>query len=128
MRAKREERQSGGRYLFIALLFLVWMAVIIWRLAYLQVTHHSEYRARAEAQRQQTITISPLRGAILDRRGWELARSVDTDSVFAYSRDLQDSAAVARRLAPLLGEPAGELLKKLTAATNFVWLKRKVKF
>ena len=128
MRVKREEKQSGRRHLLIALLFIVWMAVIIWRLAYLQVTRHDEYRARAEAQRQQTITVSPLRGPIVDRRGWELARSIDTDSVFAYGREIKDPEKIAHTLAPLLGEREGDLLKKLTGGANFVWLKRKVDF
>jgi cell division protein FtsI/penicillin-binding protein 2 len=104
------------------------MALIIWRLAYLQVTRHGDYRARAEAQRQETITVSPLRGAIVDRRGWELARSVDAASVFAYTRQIEDPQRVARVLAPLLRESESKLLNKLTGEANFVWLKRKLDF
>jgi cell division protein FtsI/penicillin-binding protein 2 len=128
MRAQRKEKKAGGYHLWIALLFLAWMGAIIWRLAHLQITCHEKYRARAEAQRQQTIGVSPLRGAILDRRRWELARSVDADSVFAYAREVKDPAEVARRLAPLVGEREGELVRKLGGANNFVWLKRKLNF
>jgi cell division protein FtsI (penicillin-binding protein 3) len=112
----------------IALLFLIWIAAIIWRLGDLQIARHHHYRARAEAQRQQTITLSPLRGPILDRRGLELARSSDSDSLAADARQLRDPEKIARTLAPLIGERAGELLKKLTSARGFVWLRRKLDF
>jgi cell division protein FtsI/penicillin-binding protein 2 len=128
MRTRRRGEQSGRRQLCIALLFILWMAAIIWRLAYLQVTRHADYRVRAEAQRQETITVSPLRGAIVDRRGLELAISVDTDSLFAYARQVKDPEKVARVLSPLVGENKDALLKKLTGEANFVWLKRKLDF
>jgi len=128
MRARRGEEQLGRRGLCIALLFLVWMVALIWRLAYLQVTRHDDYRLRADAQRQETITISPQRGAIVDRRGWELARSESADSVFAYARQVKEPEKAARTLAPLLGESQDTLLKKLTGEANFVWLKRKLDF
>lgn len=128
MRARRQEEQLGRRGLCIALLFLVWMVALIWRLAYLQVTRHADYRLRADAQRQETITVSPQRGAIVDRRGWELARSESADSVFAYARQIKEPEKVARALAPLLGESQDTLLKKLTGEANFVWLKRKLDF
>src|SRR5437868_7073531 len=113
MRARRQGEQSGRRELYIALLFLVWIAAIIWRLAYLQVTRHNDYRLRADAQRQETITVSPLRGAIVDRRGWELARSESADSIFAYARQVTDPEKTAQTLSPLLGESQDVLLKKL---------------
>lgn len=126
MGVKRRAKGGGNRQRVIAVLFLIWMGAIVWRLGFLQITRHDSYRARAESQRQDTVAISPLRGAILDRRGAPLAASVDTVSVYAYRRLLRDRAETARLLAPLLGERAEELGHKLEGEGNFVWLKRRL--
>ncbi len=127
--AKKGKKRHSFRLLCLALIFVVWMVAIIWRLAYLQVSRHDHYYARAEAQRTDTIAVSPLRGSIVDRNGQELARSVDADSVFVYIREIKDPEKVARSLAPLLGEREGEMMQKLTGTTRrFAWLKRKVDF
>jgi cell division protein FtsI/penicillin-binding protein 2 len=128
MRAKRKNKKStGSRLLCLGVLFLVWMVAIIWKLAWLQVSHHDYYRARAEAQRSDVIQISPLRGDILDRRGQHLAISNQTDSVFVYTREIKDAQKISRTLAPLLGLNEGELNQKLSYAGNrFIWLRRKL--
>ncbi len=128
MRARQTETHSSRRALLIAWLFLLWMAVIVGRLAYLQVSCHQDYQRRAELQREEVVTVAPLRGAILDRRGEPLARSVEADSLYAYKRLMVNPEQVARHLAPLLGQSEGDWLKKIAAARNFVWLKRKLDF
>lgn len=128
MRARQTEPHCSRRALLIALLFLFWMAVIVGRLAYLQVSCHQDYRRRGELQREEVVTVAPLRGAILDRRGEPLARSVETDSLYGFKRLMVDPEQIAHHLAPLLGQSEGDLLKKIAAARNFVWLKRKLGF
>src|SRR5581483_11645464 len=133
MRAGKKQKKKGNvsRLLWLALLFIAWMTAIIWRLTYLQVTRHDYYHARAEAQRQDAIAVSPLRGTIVDRNGSNLAVSTDTDSIFVYTREVTDPEKISRTLAPLLGEREGDLIQKLTGSGNknrFIWLKRKVDF
>ncbi len=127
--AKKGKESNGFRLLCLALIFVAWMIAIIWRLAYLQVTRHDHYSARAAAQRSDVIQVSPLRGSIVDRQGQEMASSVEADSVFVDTREIKDPEKIARALAPLLGEREGELMQKLTGTTKrFVWLKRKIDF
>ena len=72
------------------------------RLTYLQVFCCHKLRARASMQHWREIEIPATRGAILDRRGRELALSLKTESLFAHPRRVQDPVGAARLLAPLL--------------------------
>jgi cell division protein FtsI/penicillin-binding protein 2 len=96
------------------------------RCAYLQVLKAPELLDQARAQQERTITLDPPRGLILDRNGKELAVSLDVDSAFAEPGAIDDAAAAARRLAPLLGLETAELRGRLMSDRSFVWLKRKI--
>ncbi len=106
------------------------MVVIGARLAYLQTSQHRWLSQRARAQQLGAEALAPVRGLILDRRGRELARSVDADSFFAAPGEIEDVNAAARELARVLkaDEPAlAERLRKgKEAGRSFVWLARKV--
>lgn len=106
------------------------MVVIGVRLAYLQTSQHKWLSQRARAQQLGAEALAPVRGLILDRRGRELARSVDADSFFAAPGEVEDVDAAARELARVLkaDEPAlAERLRKgKEAGRSFVWLARKV--
>ncbi|HLM58230.1 MAG TPA: penicillin-binding protein [Pyrinomonadaceae bacterium] len=106
------------------------MVVIGARLAYLQTSQHKWLSQRARAQQLGAEALAPVRGLILDRRGRELARSVDADSFFAAPGEIEDVNAAARELARVLkaDEPAlAERLRKgKEAGRSFVWLARKV--
>jgi cell division protein FtsI (penicillin-binding protein 3) len=67
------------------------------------------------------------RGAILDRKGKELAVSEDAASIFATPYQVKNPAVAARRLARVLDRPQRELLEAMaTRDSGFVYLARKV--
>jgi cell division protein FtsI (penicillin-binding protein 3) len=94
------------------------------RIYQLQVLQHDSFRERAAVQHERRIVVPATRGAILDRNGVALATSVETRSLFAHPRRVQDKEAAARSLAPVLGVSRAGLLRKLRSDKPFVYLAR----
>lgn len=133
---------SLRRTLFVAAFVVFWMLGISARLVYLQVSQHEKLTARAQQQQQDSFEISPTRGAVLDRQERELARTIDTTSVFVapdeFRKDKKDSeeqviAAVdctAQGLAASLGLDRKALFSQINDARNngrrFIWIARRI--
>lgn len=96
------------------------------RLLQLQGLEASSYALSAEKQRTRTITLPATRGSILDAAGVALATSVDARNVTADQTLVQDPAATARALAPLLGADPATLQQRLTGKRRFVYLAKSV--
>ncbi len=67
---------SQRRLLQIFAFLAAWAFVIVARLAQVQLVHHDEYVTRAQRQQERTLSLEPVRGSILDRKGRVLAESV----------------------------------------------------
>jgi cell division protein FtsI (penicillin-binding protein 3) len=133
---------SIRRTLFVAAFVAFWMLGISARLVYLQVSRHEKLSARAHQQQQDSIDISPARGAVLDREQRELARTIDTTSVFVapdeFSKDKKDTPAqvtgamecTARNLASILELDQKAVFDQLNDARNngrrFIWVARRI--
>ena len=105
----------------------LWILVLLARLVELQVVRHEEFVKRARRQQERTVELAPRRGAIVDREGRSLAVTTSVESVFAIPSDIDDPAAVARALAPIVKEPVAELRKRLSdPEREFVWIARRV--
>jgi cell division protein FtsI/penicillin-binding protein 2 len=114
------------RVLWLVLLVGFAAAGMTWRLYVLQVARGEALRAQAGRQHQQRIQVLGRRGSIVDRKGRELAVSLETWSLFAHPARVGDKAKAARLLAPVLDLPAERILSKLTSGEPFVWLKRRL--
>jgi cell division protein FtsI (penicillin-binding protein 3) len=121
-----EQRNPRLRWLVIWVLAIIWMAVVIGRLSYLQLFSYGEYLAKAQRQQQRIFEISPMRGTIYDRRGHELAVSLPMDSVFADPIEIADVEMVSRLLSRVLDAPAEEIEEKIREAKTPVRLARKL--
>jgi cell division protein FtsI (penicillin-binding protein 3) len=121
-----EQRNPRLRWLVIWVLAVVWMAVVLARLSYLQLVCYSDYFARAQRQQQRIFEISPMRGTIYDRKGRELAVSLPMDSVFADPADITDPAMMARLLSHVLNVPPDDLETKIRDAHSPARLGRKL--
>lgn len=105
----------------------LWILVLLVRLFELQVVRHDEFVRKARRQQERTVELAPRRGAIVDRDGRPLAVTATVESVFAIPSDIDDPGAVAKALAPLVGQPAAELRRKLSdRERDFVWVARRV--
>ncbi len=83
-------------------------------------------RTRALLQHGQTVESFAKRGAILDRNGGVLVRSLPSESIYAVPTEVTDPHAVAVKLAPLLRKPAAAIELALRDKSDFRWLARKV--
>jgi cell division protein FtsI (penicillin-binding protein 3) len=114
----------------IGLLFGVFLCLLvcaIGRAAWLASVKASDLKSRALSQQVADIDVAAARGSITDRHGQDLAVSEDAVTVFANPFLIKNPAAVAARLAPLLGVAQPDVLQKISdPRKGFVYLKRKL--
>ncbi|HET9609775.1 MAG TPA: penicillin-binding protein 2 [Acidimicrobiales bacterium] len=106
--------------------FTAMFLAIVVRLTYVQVLGADRYVAYGVDQRIKPIEVAGGRGAIFDRGGRDLAISVPLTTVAADPSIVDDPAAAARRLAPVLGLDRGDLHDLLSEDVRFVYLARQV--
>ncbi len=114
------------RILGIFLLLFLSLGGVAAKLFFLQIQQGDRLTERAAKQYQRHLPILSRRGTIYDRTGRELAVSLKVTSVFAQPAAIQDPAGTAKRLAPILGQPAKDVLARLTTDKPFVWLERQL--
>ncbi|HUP38444.1 MAG TPA: penicillin-binding transpeptidase domain-containing protein [Candidatus Limnocylindria bacterium] len=111
--------------IFAACLALAFLG-LVGRLAYLQVWKHDEYARLAENQHAKTVPLRPQRGPILDRAGQALAVSSRADTLYVTPVKVENAGRLAARLAPILGEPARDVARKLTVSRKFAPVRRRL--
>src|ERR1044071_5285757 len=103
--SKSRPDASLGRALVVAAFIGFWMLIVCARLVYLQFSQYESLANRARQQQQNSIDTSPQRGELLDRQGRQLARSVQTVSLFLDpdGLDLGQLECTANELSQSLG-------------------------
>jgi cell division protein FtsI (penicillin-binding protein 3) len=131
-RSKSRPDVSPGRVLFVAAFIGFWMLVVCARLIYLQFSQYENLANRARQQQQNEIETSPTRGELLDRQERQLARSVQTVSLF-IDPDGLDTATLdrnAQQIAQSLNLKQAELTRDFRKAHDdkkrFVWIARRL--
>ena len=112
----------------LALFFVAWSCLIVFRLVDLQIVRYPEMRERARRQQTRVFEISPKRGTIYDRRNRELAVSIKVESVFAVPPEIADKSRTATLLARTLGLDPDKVRRRMERARSFCWIKRKVDY
>jgi cell division protein FtsI (penicillin-binding protein 3) len=115
-----------GRTRLFLLLLALWAAVVVARLAQIQIMEGSRYRARAQRQQERRLEIAAQRGSILDREGRELAVSVESTSIYAVPDEIEDARKTAGALADALDLKTGEVFERLKSEKGFVWIRRQI--
>jgi cell division protein FtsI (penicillin-binding protein 3) len=113
------------RLRLLVALVVVCALVLAGRLVQLQGFDSAHYASLAVDQRLRTIVLTAPRGEIVDDAGNPLAITVAAADIYAVPAAGRSPTAVARRLAPLLAEPASALAR-LLQARSFVYLARGV--
>ncbi len=114
------------RLVSLAVAMMSAFALIVVRLAFLQVRDASAYQTMAYQQRVRTVPLPATRGAILDRYGKDLALSVDSKDVYADPRYVTDPAGEASKIAPILQMKPVQVQGLLQQQTSFVYIARQV--
>jgi cell division protein FtsI (penicillin-binding protein 3) len=131
-RSKSRPDVSPGRALSVAAFIGFWMLVIAARLVYLQFSQYESLANRARQQQQNSIETSPQRGELLDRQERQLARSVQTVSLFLDPDGLDANTldSNAQQLAKALNLKQADLAKEFrdaqTAKKRFIWIARRL--
>ena len=131
-RSKSRPDVSPGRVLFVAAFIGFWMLIVCFRLIHLQFSQHEGLANRARQQQQNTVETSPQRGELLDRQERQLARSVQTVSLFLDPDGIDDATLDrnAQQIAQSLGLKSAELAKQFREAhaekKRFVWIARRL--
>lgn len=124
----RDERDKGarGHIVIIGFCFCLLFMAVTAKAFKLQILQHEEMSRRAERQHQRAVQLTPGRGAIMDCNGNNLAVSVEMYSCYGEARHIQDVEGTAAALAPFLEVPRQEIVRKIRASKNFVWLERRI--
>jgi len=107
------------------LLFLCFF-VIVARMFQLQVLKKEKLYKMAADQQHGQVPMVPKRGIIYDRKGNELAVSIEVDSVYADCQKVIEPEKAVSVLAPILQMDAEELRGKLKGRQSFEWIQRKI--
>lgn len=101
------------------------LVLLLVRFSWLQIIAQDMIMSRFQGQVEENFELQTPRGAIKDRQGRELAVSIMARSLYGDPLTLNKPAhEVAQFLAPLIGEDAESLTKKLSGRNRFVWIKR----
>jgi cell division protein FtsI (penicillin-binding protein 3) len=101
--------------------------VLAARVADVQTRSRDYFTALGRDQRVRSVTLAAARGAIFDRNGYDLALSLDRETIWADPRVIRQPAEYAARLAPIVGVDEPELRARLSQRDRaFVYVARKV--
>jgi len=107
-------------------IFGVVFTALIGRMVYLQIAAGDYFADKAFRYRMRPVPIQADRGQILDRNGYPLLTNRVCESIYAEPILIQNKAAAAQALAPVLNMEPQELERRMSRHTFFEWLKRKV--
>jgi stage V sporulation protein D (sporulation-specific penicillin-binding protein) len=127
MAARAFARVAPVRAKFSLVAVVALALVLAWRLGDVQIRQGPWLARTAVAQHDEAVESFAKRGAILDRDGGVLVRSLPSESIYAVPAEVTDAHAEALKLAPVLNEPAAGIEAVLRAKAEFRWLARKVR-
>ena len=110
----------------IGLVFFIGFATIIGRAVYLQVFFGPSLAEKASGQYEKTIQTNGKRGSIFDTRMREVAVSIETLSLAAYPRKIQNPRQTAQAIARIIKVKSQPLARKLASDRSFIWVKRQI--
>ena len=110
----------GRQSALLLAVVLLFSGAMVARLAWLQLLHGAENRARADENRIRLLPRNPIRGRLLDRHGQVLATSRLTYNLYIQPREVGDAQwpALRDRLATVVGLPASQLEARRRSGAN----------
>lgn len=108
-RSESRHELPKNRVIPLFLIFVVFVALIGYRVIAVQVVRSGEFSRWAVAERMQENVVPARRGEIFDARGVRLATNVPANRVSAIVDQIEDPALAAQQLAPLIGRPPADI-------------------
>jgi penicillin-binding protein 2 len=114
--APEDDTGIGGRLLLLRIIIVVAMAILLYRVYWLQHTRGADLQTQAEENQLARLTIVPPRGVIFDRNGVSLAVNEPSFNVTITPAFLPDDPnerqAIYERLSLLTGVPVTNTLQR----------------
>jgi penicillin-binding protein 2 len=107
----REKHMYMARIGVAVLVCLAMTALLLFRLAKLQVVDREYYATRAEENRMRLSAVPPVRGLVTDRNGILLAQNTPAFVLEIVPEQVQDMDALIARLRPLIGLQDAEIAR-----------------
>ncbi|RLC46434.1 MAG: hypothetical protein DRH70_05460 [Candidatus Coatesbacteria bacterium] len=125
-RRPRKLNSQALRMLAVLLVFILLAGLGVFRLLWIQVLKHGDYRRIAESLHTRRLVLPAKRGKILDCRLRTLAGSRETMSFWAYARGLteDDKRTGSRQLMGFPGISKEVLDEAFGPRPRLVWLRR----
>jgi len=114
------------RIIFISCLLFFCFVIIAGRMFQLQVLKKEHLYKLAAQQHHAQIPFGAKRGTVYDRKGNELAVSVEVDSVCADPRRMVEAARTANEVGSILQIDREELKRRFKSRRSFEWVQRRV--
>ncbi len=111
------------RIILVVVGLMCGFSLLIARSVQVQFLQKESWAEVAKNQVLRNLRFEPRRGEIYDRNGQEMAVSIEMDSLAANPRVIENPAAVAKQLSPIIQVPTATLKKRLKQSRAFVWLK-----
>ncbi len=108
------------RAIILLALSAVMIIVFSLRLMHLQIFQHNQWSQRSTRNHVSKRVLDMKRGNILDRRGDELAISVDTFTVYLYTREVKSLTDAANALATVLPMTREEIISKVGDRSGYI--------
>ncbi len=123
---KSKKRDAAFRMTVVLVTAAICFSLALVRAVNLQVYEAEHLSSLARKEYTGALTFLPQRGDIADRRGRQLASSVEVYSLYAESKRIENPKPVARQLSQLLNLDYLDTFEKLSSNRWFVWIKRKL--
>jgi len=121
----REKKWIRFRIYLVTAFFIGSLGIVLARAYQLQVLQKEKLTSIALSGYRGVVKLPPKRGTIYDRKGRELAVTVEVESIFAHPGQVQNKSRAARDLAKALGAREQAMMELLKTERPFVWLERK---
>lgn len=111
------------------IIFFTGFAVLIGRLAYIQIARHSYYFAKSENEQTANKTVFAMRGTIYDRNKVPLAESAEVWDVIAspaYIKNDAQRANIADNLSKILNIDRNTLYKEIDNKSDYLVLAKQI--
>ncbi|NCB38352.1 MAG: PASTA domain-containing protein [Erysipelotrichia bacterium] len=117
---KHAMQQRSLRALTLLALATGLLGIFSMRLVQLQIFQYNRWEQRSTRNHVSKRVLDMRRGSIVDRNGSELAISVDTYSVFIYSRELKSLPEAANAIASVLPMTREEVIAKVGDRSGYI--------
>lgn len=130
MNAAQVSHNHVGRWRLnlVRVMFILFVAVLCWRLADLQILNPEFLRNQGDARHLRQVPVAAHRGMLLDRQGEALAISTPVNSIWLNPQDVAPDHPKLSQLAQKLGVSSSRIRDKINAnqSREFIYLQRRV--